>query len=155
MHRSLNMINKFQKGILLETAGESEIDKSLKADAAETAKEYRALMEDLKISDAVKVVWKFITRCNKYIDETAPWKLAKDETQKQNLSNVLYNLAESLRIIAILISPFMPNTSRRILEQLQLSQDIKLEDAEIFGKLEINHKIGKPEQLFPRIEVEQ
>ena len=155
LHRSLNMINKFQKGVLLETSGGTEIDNSLKNEAVETAKEYRALMENLQISDAVKLVWKFISRCNKYIDETAPWKLAKDESQKQNLSNVLYNLAESLRIIAILISPFMPNTSRRILEQLQVSQDIKLEDAEIFGKLEVNHVVGKPEQLFPRIEVEQ
>ncbi len=154
LHRSLNMINKFQKGVLIESVGGTEIDNSLKNEAVETAKEYRALMENLQISDAVKNVWKFISRCNKYIDETAPWKLAKDENQKQNLANVLYNLAESLRIIAILISPFMPNTSRRILEQLQVSQDIKLEDAEIFGALEINHKVGKPEQLFPRIDLE-
>ncbi len=154
LHRTLNMINKFQKGVLLESVGGTEIDESLKNEAAETAREYRVLMENLQISDAVKLVWKFISRCNKYIDETAPWKLAKDETQKQNLSNVLYNLAESLRIIAILISPFIPTTSRRILEQLQLSQDIKLEDAETFGKLEINHVVGKPEQLFPRIEIE-
>ena len=154
LHRSLNMINKFQKGVLIEGGEYSELDKSLQSEAVATAKEYRALMENLQISDAVKNVWKFISRCNKYIDETAPWKLAKDENQKQNLANVLYNLAESLRIIAILISPFMPNTSRRILEQLQLSQDIKLEDAEIFGALEINHKVGKPEQLFPRIDLE-
>ena len=154
LHRSLNMINKFQKGVLIEGGEYSEIDNSLKNEAVETAKEYHTLMENLQLSDAVKIVWKFISRCNKYIDETAPWKLAKDETQKNNLANVLYNLAESLRIIAILISPFMPATSRRILEQLQVSQDIKLEDAENFGKLEINHKVGKPEQLFPRIEVE-
>ena len=155
LHRSLNMINKFQKGLLIEGGEYSEIDNSLKNEAIETAKEYRALMENLQISDAVKLVWKFISRCNKYIDETAPWKLAKDESQKENLANVLYNLAESLRIIAILISPFMPITSRRILEQLQVSQDIKLEDAENFGALEINHQVGKPEQLFPRIEIEQ
>ena len=154
LHRSLNMINKFQKGVLIESYGGTEIDNSLKNEAVETSKEYRALMENLQISDAVKIVWKFISRCNKYIDETAPWKLAKDESQKQNLSNVLYNLAESLRIIAVLISPFMPNTSRRILEQLQVSQDIKLEDAEIFGALEVNHVVGKPEQLFPRIDLE-
>ena len=154
LHRSLNMINKFQKGVLIEGGEYSEIDNSLKNEAVETAKEYHNLMENLQLSDAVKLVWKFISRCNKYIDETAPWKLAKDESQKNNLANVLYNLAESLRIIAILISPFMPATSRRILEQLQVSQDIKLEDAENFGKLEINHKVGKPEQLFPRIEVE-
>ena len=154
LHRTLNMINKFQKGVLIEGGEYSEIDNSLKNEAIETAKEYRVLMENLQISDAVKNVWKFISRCNKYIDETAPWKLAKDETQKKNLANVLYNLAESLRIIAILISPFMPITSRRILEQLKVSQDIKLEDAETFDALEINHQVGKPEQLFPRIELE-
>ena len=129
---------------------------SLKNDALDTVKEYRALMDNLQISDAVKLVWKFITRCNKFIDETAPWKLAKAETQKQALINVLYNLAESLRIIAILISPFMPTTSRRIFEQLQIAQDfdkMQFADAEIFGKLENAHVVGKPEQLFPRIEI--
>ena len=156
LHRTLNMIGKFQKGILLESTDGTELDKSLKAEAIDTAKTYRQLMENMQISDAVKLVWKFISRSNKYIDETMPWKLAKDETQKQNLANVLYNLAESLRIISVLISPFMPVTSRRIHEQLKVAQafeSIQLEDAEVFGKLEVNHEVGKPEQLFPRIEV--
>ena len=156
LHRTLNMIGKFQQGILLESSGETEVDKSLKQMAVDTAKNYRQLMEDMKISDAVKIVWQFISRTNKYIDETMPWKLAKDETQKQNLSNVLYNLAESLRIISILISPYMPTTAKKIHEQLKIStpfEEIKLEDAEIFGKLEKNHEVGKPEQLFPRIEI--
>lgn len=156
LHRTLNMIGKFQKGILLAPTEGTELDKSLKEMAIDTAKNYRQLMEGMQISDAVKLVWKFISRTNKYIDETAPWKLAKDETQKQNLSNVLYNLAESLRIVGILISPFMPKTSRRIHEQLKISQpfeEIQLDDAEIFGKLEPNHEVGKPEQLFPRIEI--
>ena len=156
LHRTLNMIGKFQQGILIESVGETEIDKSLKDMAIDTAKNYRELMDDMKISDAVKTVWQFISRTNKYIDETAPWKLAKDESQKQNLANVLYNLAESLRIISILISPYMPTTSRRIHEQLKINQpfeNIRLEDAEIFGLLEKNHEVGKPEQLFPRIEV--
>ena len=156
LHRTLNMIGKFQQGILFESIGETEVDKSLKQMAVDTAKNYRQLMEDMKISDAVKIVWQFISRTNKYIDETMPWKLAKDETQKQNLSNVLYNLAESLRIISILISPYMPTTAKKIHEQLKIStlfEEIKLEDAEIFGKLEKNHEVGKPEQLFPRIEI--
>ena len=112
-------------------------------------------MENVQLSDAVKVVWKFIGRANKYIDETMPWKLAKDETQRQNLSNVLYNLAESLRIISILISPFMPETAKKIRAQLKISAEPKLDDAEIFGQLEPNHEVGKPEQLFPRILVEK
>ena len=156
LHRTLNMIGKFQNKILFAPTEGNEIDKSLKDMAIDTAKNYRELMDDMKISDAVKTVWQFISRTNKYIDETAPWKLAKDETQKQNLSNVLYNLAESLRIISVLISPFMPATAKKIHEQLKISQpfeEIKLEDAEIFGKIEENHEVGKPEQLFPRIEI--
>ena len=156
LHRTLNMIGKFQGGILYESKNLSELDKSLRAEAVDTAKGYRQLMEDMQISDAVKLVWKFISRSNKYIDETLPWKLAKDETQKQNLANVLYNLAESLRIISVLISPYMPLTAQKIHEQLKVAtpfEDIQLEDAEVFGKLEVNHEVGKPQQLFPRIEV--
>ena len=156
LHRTLNMIGKFQGCILREAKDFSELDKSLQDEAIETAKNYRQLMEDMQISDAVKLVWKFISRSNKYIDETLPWKLAKDDAQAQNLANVLYNLAESLRIISILISPYMPETARKIHHQLQIStpfENVKLDDAEIFGKLEVNHKVGKPEQLFPRIEV--
>ena len=156
LHRTLNMINKFHGGTLRETANLTELDKNLRAEAVATASEYRALMDDMKISDAVKLVWKFISRCNKYIDETAPWKLAKDSAQTQALANVLYNLAESLRIIAILIEPFTPSTARKILEQLQIDNNfdiIQLADAETFGKLEAGHSVGKPEQLFPRIEV--
>ena len=112
-------------------------------------------MDNVQLSDAVKVVWKFIGRANKYIDETAPWKLAKDETQRQNLANVLYNLAESLRIVSILISPFMPATAEKIRAQLNVAQEMNLDDAEVFGQLEANHEVAKPEQLFPRILVEK
>ena len=149
------MIGKFQKKILLPTTEGTDLDKSFRQEAVDTAKEYRKLMENVQLSDAVKVVWKFIGRANKYIDETAPWKLAKDETQRQNLANVLYNLAEALRIVSILISPFMPATAEKIREQLKVSSELKLDDAEIFGQLESNHEVGKPEQLFPRIIVEK
>ncbi len=158
LHRTLNMIGKFQGGVLYESKDFSALDKSLQDEAIDTAKNYRQLMEDMQISDAVKLVWKFIARSNKYIDETLPWKLAKDAAQKQNLANVLYNLAESLRIISVLISPYMPQTARKIHQQLQIStpfDDVQLEDAEIFGKLEVNHKVGKPEQLFPRIDTKE
>lgn len=155
LHRTLNMIGKFQQKILLPTAENTELDKSFRAEAVETAKNYRKLMENIQLSDAVKLVWKFIGRANKYIDETMPWKLAKDENQRQELSNVLYNLAESLRIISILISPFMPATAQKIRDQLRVSQELKLDDAEIFGLIEENHEVGKPEQLFPRILVEK
>ena len=155
LHRTLNMIGKFQKKILLPAQDLSDLDKSFRAEAFDTAKEFRQLMENVQLSDAVKVVWKFIGRANKYIDETAPWKLAKDETQRQNLANVLYNLAESLRIVSILISPFMPATAEKIRAQLKVSSELKLDDAEVFGLLDANHEVGKPEQLFPRIQIEK
>lgn len=155
LHRTLNMIGKFQNKILLPTTEGTALDKSFRAEAIDTAKEYRRLMENIQLSDAVKLVWKFIGRANKYIDETMPWKLAKDDAQRQELANVLYNLAESLRIISILISPFMPATAQKIREQLRVSTELKLDDAEIFGLIEDNHEVGKPEQLFPRIIIEK
>ena len=157
LHRSLNMIKKFQGGIVLKSVGENEIDKSFKNDAMNTVFEYKNLMENVQLSDAIKKVWTFISRANKYIDETMPWKLAKDESQKQILSNTLYNLAESLRIISILISPLMPKTGQKIFEQLNLEnfEKSRLEDVLTFGKLPSDYKVNKAEQLFPRIEVEK
>ena len=155
LHRTLNMINKFQAGIVTAPEGESDIDKSLKSDAMNTVNDYETLMNNIQLSDAVKKTWAFVSRANKYIDETMPWKLAKDETQKQTLANTLYNLVESLRIISILISPFMPETAQKIYNQLNLSDFDKIQftDAQQFGKFPSDHKVGKPQQLFPRIEI--
>ena len=157
LHRTLNMINKFQGSTVLEAKGESDIDKSFKLDAISTANEYATMMNNIQLSDAIKKTWAFVSRANKYIDETMPWKLAKDETQKQTLANTLYNLVESLRIISILISPFMPTTAQKIYDQLNLSDfdKIQLDDAQTFGKFPSGHQVNKPEQLFPRIEVEK
>jgi len=155
LHRTLNMIGKFQKKILLPSTEGTDLDKNFRQEALDTAKDYRKLMEGIQLSDAIKLVWKFIGRANKYIDETAPWKLAKDENQRQELANVLYNLAESLRIVSILIEPFMPSTAEKIRAQLNLSSELRLDDAENFGLLEPNHEVGKPEQLFPRIVIEK
>ena len=155
LHRTLNMIGKFQNKILLVTTDGTALDKSFRAEAVDTAKNYRKLMENIQLSDAVKLVWKFISRANKYIDETMPWKLAKDAAQAPELANVLYNLAESLRIISILIAPFMPATAQKIHAQLKISTELKLDDAETFGLIETNHEVGKPEQLFPRILIEK
>jgi len=159
LHRTLSMAKKFQEGVLAAPQGESEIDRSLKADAAETVKCYRETMEKMELSTALKKVWAFVSRANKYIDETAPWALAKDESKKQELSNVLYNLAESLRQIAVLISPYMPNTAGKIWSQLALESvkpfaEVQLTDIETWGGIPAGHKVGEAEQLFPRIEVE-
>jgi len=158
LHRTLNMVGKFQEGVLVAPQGESEIDKSLKADAAETVKYFADNMEKMELSLTIKKVWAFISRANKYIDETAPWALAKDETKKQELANVMYNLAESLRQISVMISPFMPITAERIWKQLNLEgdfADVQLADIQAWGGIAAGHKVGTPEQLFPRIEVEK
>ncbi|WP_294159413.1 methionine--tRNA ligase [uncultured Selenomonas sp.] len=161
LHRTLNMTLKFQDGVLTAPQGESEVDRSLKVDAMATVQAFATGMEDMKLSDTIKTVWAFIGRANKYIDETAPWALAKDPAKKQELANVMYNLAESLRLISVLISPFMPQTSERIWNQLGLTDagkawsDVQLEDAETWGGVPAGLHVGKPEQLFPRIEVEK
>ncbi len=158
LHRTLNMVGKFQDGVLIAPQGESEIDKSLKSDAAETVAYFAENMAKMELSLSIKKVWAFISRANKYIDETAPWALAKDETKKQELANVMYNLAESLRHISVLISPFMPITAERIWQQLGLPGEfaaVQLDDIKAWGGIAGGHKVGTPEQLFPRIEVEK
>lgn len=158
LHRTLNMVGKFQQGVVFAPQGETETDRSLKADAAETVRFFEENMEKMELSLTIKKVWAFISRANKYIDETAPWALAKDPDKKQELSNVLYNLVESLRHIGIMISPFMPVTAERIWKQLNLPQEfsaVQLADIREWGGTPKDLHVGKPEQLFPRIEVEK
>ncbi len=158
LHRTLNMIGKFQEGVVLPFREEREIDAVLKGEALETVKEFKDNMESMQLGNAIKKVWSFISRANKYIDETAPWVLAKDPDKKQELANTMYCLAESLRFISVLISPYMPTTAERIWSQLALPGDFKevrLAEVEEWGGIPENHRVGKPEQLFPRIEIEK
>ena len=158
LHRTLSMTLKFQGGVVKAPAGESDVDRSLKEDARETVAFFEQNMEDMQLSLTIKKVWAFISRANKYIDETAPWALAKDPAKEQELANVLYNLTEALRVISVLISPFMPTTAVRIWQQLGLAQDfasVRTEDIEQWGGVPAGLHVGTPEQLFPRIEVEK
>lgn len=158
LHRTLSMTLKFQDGVVAAPAGESDVDRSLKEDARETVAFFEQNMEEMQLSLTIKKVWAFISRANKYIDETAPWALAKDPAKKQELANVLYNLTEALRVISVLISPFMPTTAVRIWQQLGLAQDfasVRTEDIEQWGGVPAGLHVGTPEQLFPRIEVEK
>ena len=158
LHRTLSMTLKFQGGVVKAPAGESDVDRSLKEDARETVAFFEKNMEDMQLSLTIKKVWAFISRANKYIDETAPWALAKDPAKKQELANVLYNLTEALRVISVLISPFMPTTAVRIWQQLGLAQDfasVRTEDIEQWGGVPAGLHVGTPEQLFPRIEVDK
>ena len=158
LHRTLSMTLKFQDGVVKAPAGESDVDRSLKEDARETVAFFEQNMEEMQLSLTIKKVWAFISRANKYIDETAPWALAKDPAKKQELANVLYNLTEALRVISVLISPFLPTTAVRIWQQLGLAQDfasVRMEDIEQWGGVPAGLHVGTPEQLFPRIEVEK
>jgi methionyl-tRNA synthetase len=158
LHRTLSMTLKFQDGVVKAPSGESDVDRSLKEDARETVAFFEQNMEEMQLSLTIKKVWAFISRANKYIDETAPWALAKDPAKEQELANVLYNLTEALRIISVLISPFMPTTAVRIWQQLGLAQDfasVRTEDIEQWGGVPAGLHVGTPEQLFPRIEVEK
>ena len=158
LHRTLNMVGKFQQGVVLAPEGRSEIDASLIEDAMSTVKTFADDMNNMKISHAIKAVWAFISRANKYIDETAPWALAKDESKKQELANTMYNLVEALRIISGLIYPYMPTTAGKLWQQLNLPgtiEELRLADIEKWGGTPVNMHIGQAQQLFPRIEVEK
>ena len=158
LHRTLNMIEKFQGGIIEGSASKRPVDEALVADAMDTVRAYEEEMEKLALTPAVKTVWAFIGRANKYIDETAPWALAKDPSKKAELAAVLYHLAESLRIISGLISPFLPQTAPKIRQQLGCVDALaapSLDDLKIWGRLPAGQKIGAAEPLFPRIETEE
>lgn len=158
LHRTLNMIAKFNGGVIEKSGAPDETDALLMELAKKTVDGYKASMEKMDISAAIKDVWAFISRTNKYIDETAPWALAKDPEKKGRLFSVMYNLAESLRITSVLIAPFMPDTAPKIWSQLGLGQDFaaaRLSDIETWGNLPAGTKVNKPEQIFPRIEADE
>ncbi len=156
LNRSMAMIEKYFGGEILPPGPEVEIDRELRHMAGETAQKFATFMDNFEINAAMTEIWRLIGRTNKYIDETMPWSLAKAADGKQRLATVMYNLAEVLRIVALLISPFMPVTTAKIWEQLGLkaqqglSADLKA--AQTWGGLPAHTKIQKGEPIFPRIE---
>lgn len=153
--RTAAMIEKYFGGILPENSETGEFDDDLKAAALNAVTEFENKMESLQISVALTEAWKLVSRCNKYIDETTPWVLAKDESKKKRLGTVMYNLAECLRIISVLISPVMTKTPLAIKDCFALTDDIlTLESTKTFGLTKSGVKITKPPVLFPRIDVE-
>ena len=158
LHRTLSMVARFNDGIVLEPGQADEVDGSLIDLAKKTVSEYEMLMDKMDISPTIKLVWAFISRTNKYIDETMPWALAKDPEKKSRLNTVMYNLVESLRVISVLIAPFMPITAEKIWNQLGIAQafdEVQFADIKSWGKTPVGTKVNKPEQLFPRIEEEK
>lgn len=154
LHRTVSMIEKYHGGVVTHKEGTEAVDKEFIALVNETVAGYSDAMDHMELNQAIKDVWNLIGRANKYIDETAPWILAKDSAQAERLQAVMYNLAEALRIIAILIAPFVPVTAPKIYEQLGLGkpESFFMADA-VWGKLATGTKVQKGEPLFPRIEV--
>lgn len=160
LHRTLSMVAKYRAGIVPPAAQQDEIGGRLVADGENTVAEYEKSMESYALSDTIKLVWSFIGRANKYIDESQPWVLARDEADRMKLDTVLYNLAESLRVSAVLISPFMPQTAPRIWSQLGLDDvkplgEVRLEEIRGWGGYPAGTHIGVPEPIFPRIETDE
>ncbi len=154
VNRTVAMTNKYFDGTVMAPACADEIDEELKAFALETVKKVEEKMESYHIADAVDAIMNFAKRCNKYIDETTPWSLAKDEAQKERLGTVLYNLLEGIRFLAVLLSSFMPETSKAILSQINCDKD-SYESLENFGALESGNKVGAATPLFARIDAEK
>jgi methionyl-tRNA synthetase len=154
--RTLTMSEKYFNGALTHGRFEGEFDESIRKTALDTAVRVENIMNKLRLSDAVDKIWELISRTNKYIDETMPWALAKDEANKDRLAAVLYNLSESIRIISILISSFLPDTAERINQQFNFTEDeIAWESTRTFGVIEDGHIVKRGELLFPRIDVEK
>lgn len=160
VNRTISMTNKYFSGIVTNSAGsengeESELDQNLKHTVLEAVKKADEKMEKLRVADAISEIFGIFRRCNKYIDETMPWVLAKDESKKNRLSTVLYNLTESITIGASLLEPFMPETSSKILAQLNTVKR-SLDEMDEFGKYPSgNHVTEKPEILFARMDVNE
>lgn len=154
LHRTVSMIEKYHGGVVTHKEGTEAVDKEFIALVNETVAGYSDAMDHMELNQAIKDVWNLIGRANKYIDETAPWILAKDPAQAERLQAVMYNLAEALRIVSILIAPFVPVTAPKIYEQLGLGkpESFFMADA-VWGKLATGTKVQKGEPLFPRIEV--
>ena len=154
VNRTVAMINKYFDGIIQpgDTAG--EFDDDLKAVATGAIDKIAEKMKALRVADSIDEIWGVADRANKYIDETTPWILAKDEAQKRRLGTVLYNLAETIRIIAALLSSYMPETSKKIAGQIN-ADDISYESVKTFGILKAGTKVGAAEPLFARIDAEK
>ena len=156
-NRTLAMIEKYHGGIITKHEPTEEVDKDLIALAEQTVKDYEQLMEDMQYNKAFKAVWAFIGRTNKYIDETMPWVLAKgaNEGDKERLEAVMYHLAESLRIIAVLVDPVIPTGAPKIWEQLGLQgfAQAMLDDVRTFGALPTGTKVVKGDPIYPRFEI--
>jgi methionyl-tRNA synthetase len=149
VNRSLSMLKRYRNGIVPAKSQE------LSGDAEATAGETRALLEQNRLQAALVSIQALVTRGNQYVDRTAPFKLAKDPAQAKRLDEVLYNLAETCRVLAVLFQPFLPGTAQKIYQQLGLGGAPDQFSEAAWGKLPAGHHIGEPAPLFPRKDVEK
>lgn len=156
LSRSVSMVEKYFGGTLPEEREADPLDDELISMISSLREKYDAQMEKYAFQNGLAEVFKVISRTNKYIDETAPWALGKDETKKARLATVLYNLLESLRVSASLLSPFMPESAAKIAEQIgATAEDVSYENAAKFGVLSKNVTVHKGATLFPRIDMQK
>ncbi|WP_436855945.1 methionine--tRNA ligase [Staphylococcus caeli] len=158
VNRTISMINKYFDGELPAYQGpKHELDKEMEQMALDTVKTFHENMDDLQFSVALSTVWKFISRTNKYIDETSPWVLAKDEEQREMLGNVMAHLVENIRIIAVLLRPFLTHAPKQIFEQLNINAPelYEFESINQYGALTTPIMVSdKPQPIFPRLDSE-
>ncbi len=158
LHRTLNMMQRYNGGVLGVTEPAAAIDSGLLELARQTTPRYREMMEAMDINGAIKEIWLLISRANKYIDETEPWILAKDPAGAARLNTVLGHLLEVLSLVSVLVEPFIPVTAKRIRTQLGLAPEVlpvamdKIGNFFLNGLIQSGHRTGKPEPIFPRIE---
>lgn len=158
LNRTIGMQKKYFDSKVVLNEVTDTFDAEIKALWEEVLVNVEKRMNEYQFSEALKEIWKFISRMNKYIDECEPWKLAKDEDSRDRLSTVMYNLVEGLYKIAALISPFMPDTAQKMLNQLGLEVDaekMKLEDIKAWGAYPVGGKLNVAEPIFPRVEFEE
>ena len=154
VNRTISMSKKYFDGVVINEDVNEELDEDLINTAMDLYKVVDEKMNELHISEALDEIFNLLRKCNKYIDDTTPWILAKDENTKGRLSTVLYNLLECIRISAVLIEPFMPSTSKKIFEQLN-TDVVSYESVKSFGGLKLDTILNNPEPLFNRIEVKK
>ena len=155
VNRTISMTNKYFGGVVENRGAAEPVDEDLKALVLDEVKKVDAKMEQLRVADAISEIFNIFRRCNKYIDETTPWTLAKDEGKKDRLATVLYNLTEAITIGASLLEAFMPETSDKILSQL-CTEKRELSQMETFGLYPSGNKVTeKPEILFARMDIKE
>jgi methionyl-tRNA synthetase len=147
LNRTLNMVHRYRDGVIKRTGGDSP----LAVHVTELVLQYNAAMSQFEVHAAINRLVEFATTCNTYVEMSAPWKLAKDPDRSDALDHVLFALAESLRIVAVLASTILPTAARAIFYQLNIRDERRLSDAN-WGALPDTHRLGKPVPLFPRIE---